>query len=484
LSRRTLRRLVAASLALAAVISIAACTGGDQQAGGRHKLDLKIGDLVPLSGVEQPFGAPGQKAADLAIKQIRAAIDKAKTDHTVSITHQNYRSDQKLAQDLAARLVRGGRTCLIGPWSSGAANPVASQVSIRKKVVEISPAATSDALEALQIGGYFNRVSPADRLQGEALATAIADELGGAEKKKVSIGALKNIYGTDLVDSFSAAWKKLGGKVAARVIYEQNLPDYKKQARELVTPNPDAFVFFDFQENYTKVATELVKTKKWKASKSFATDSLAVSTLGQTGGATVEGLRGIAPSWPRSGPIAKAFNRLYAAGPPPAYRQPGDAQAFDAVVLCYLSAVAAGSTKGSQMRHWVRRVSSPPGTKYSFQQLPEAIKALEAGQEIDYDGASGPIDIEPTDIEKKGNPTAGFYDAYRFTNARLTLYGSVSVPASEAGIERFPPKFVTPRIPGQPVPTPKGATGASGASGATGAKGAKPKKSPSKKKGK
>jgi branched-chain amino acid transport system substrate-binding protein len=486
LRRRAVRPLVAAALGLAAVASIAACSGGSQQAGGRHKLDLKVGDLVPLSGIEQPFGAPGQKATDLAVSQIRAAIGKVKTDHKVSISHQNYRSEPRLAQDMAARLVRGGTSCLVGPWSSSAANMVASQVAIPKKAVEITPGASSDSLEALEIGGYFNRTIPPDRLQGDALATAVADELGGAGKKKVSIGAIKNIYGTDLATSFGAAWEKLGGKVGARVIYEQNLPDYKKQARELVKPKPDAFVFFDFQENYTRLATDLIKTKKWKASKSFVTDSLAISTLGQSGGATVEGLRGVAPSWPRFGPLAKAFNRLWIAGPPPPYRQAYDAQAFDAVVLCYLSAVAAGSTSASRMRQWVRKVSSPPGTKYSFQQLPDAIRALEAGKEIDYEGASGPIDIEPTDVEKRGNPTAGFYDAFRFTNARLALYGSVSIPASEAGIDRFPLKYVTPRVPGAtPVVPPKvGATGATGASGPTGAKGAKPQKSRSKKKGK
>ena len=43
-------------------------------------------------------------------------------------------------------------------------------------------------------------------------------------------------------------------------------------------------------------------------------------------------------------------------------------------------------------------MSSPPGAKYGWQQLPEAIKALEAGEEIDYQGASGAIDIEPLDL--------------------------------------------------------------------------------------
>jgi ABC-type branched-subunit amino acid transport system substrate-binding protein len=471
LSRRTSKALAAASFALAAMIAVASCGGTAHRLGGRHKLDLKIGDLVPISGVEEPFGATGQKAANLAVDEIRKAIKVSHEDHSVSISHQNYRSEPKLAQDLAGRLVRDGTSCLVGPWSTAAVIPVTTEIAVKKKVVEITPAASNDALNTLEIGGYLNRTIAPAQLQGEALATLIAKEIGGAKRKKVSIGALKNIYGTDLVRSFAAAWGRLGGKISARVVYEQNLPNYKKEAKELVARKPDAWAFFDFQENYTRVATDLIKTHKWKANRSFATDSLAVSTLGQSGGATVEGLRGVAPSWPRVGPSADAFKRLWLAGPPPRYRQPYDPQAFDAVVLCYLSAVAAGSTKGADMRNWVRKVSSPPGTKYTWRQLPAAIRALEQGKDIDYEGASGPINIEPLDITKAADPTAGFYDAYRFKDARLSLYGSVSVTPSKQALERIPLLYVTPRIPGVgPQPKP-GATGASGASGATGAKG-------------
>jgi ABC-type branched-subunit amino acid transport system substrate-binding protein len=481
LRRRPAKALAAAAAALAALIFLSACTGGSQRAGGRHKLDLKIGDLVPLSGVEQPFGATGQKAVNLAVGQIRKAIDDTGSDHTVTVVHQNYRSDSRLALDYAGRMVRSGTTCFVGPWSNGAAAPVANAIAVPKKTIEISPGASSGGLEKLLIGGYLSRTIPPSRLQGEALATTIADALGGAKDKKVSIGALKTVDGEELVATFSKAWEKLGGKVAARVIYEQNLPDYKKQAEELVAPKPDAYAFFDYQDTYLKIATELIKTHKWKPNRAFATDSLAVSSLGQSGGATVEGLRGVAPSWPRFGDEAKAFARLWLAGPPPKYRQPYDPQAFDAAMLCYLSAVAAGSTKGSQMRNWVRKVSSPPGKKYTWRQLTEAIRALEGGNEIDYDGASGPLDMLPLDTDKPGNPTKAFYDSYRFVNERLSLYGSVSVPATKPGVQRFPPKFITPRIPGAGPPVLPGATGASGATGAKGKKGKPAGKKKSKK---
>ena len=105
-----------------------------------------------------------------------------------------------------------------------------------------------------------------------------------------------------------------------------------------------------------------------------------------------------------------AFNKLYeAADPKNVDRQTFDAQNFDAVMLCYLAAVAAGSTDGQDMADQVRDVSSAPGQKFTFQQLPEAIKALENGDDIDYQGASGPIDMNDD-----GDATAGVYDLYQY----------------------------------------------------------------------
>jgi branched-chain amino acid transport system substrate-binding protein len=481
---RAPRAILAAAAVLAAMLALVACSGGNQQAGGRHKLDLKIADLVPLSGVEQPIGVTGRKAVDLAVGEIRRAISAAKADHTIKLEHANYRSDPRIAQDYAGKLARAGYSCMVGPWDSAAVIPVTTVISVPRKVLTITPAASNDELSKLEIGGYLERTIAPDRLQGEALASAMAAELGGAKGKKVSVAAFQSNYGNDLADAFSAAWEKLGGKIGSRVIYEANLPDYKKQARELVAPKPVAYAFFDFQETYLKVATELLKTHRWRADRSFATDSLAVSSFGQSGGATVEGLRGVAPGAPRFGPTAKAFEKLWKRGPPPKYHQPYDAHAFDATVLCYLSAVAAGSTKPQRMKTQLRQVASPPGKKYTWQQLADAIRALEAGYDIDYQGASGPLDISPLDIAKAADPTAGYYDVYQYRNARLGLYASVSVPPSANGIQRFPVEYITPRIPGiAPAPGAgaSGVSGPSGASGATGTKGKATKKKTGKK---
>ena len=455
-----------ACLVLAAAVGVSACSGGSQRGGGRKHLRLVIGDILPLSGQQQALGAPGEKAANLAVRLIRRAIVKAKADHSVTIRHTNDRSEGQTAVSLAGSLARGGASCITGPWSAQNVVLVATTVVDPKKILEITPAASSDALVKLQVGGYLNRTVAPDHLQGDALAQVMETELHGARGKTVNIGALRGIYGKRNAAAFTAAWKKRGGKIGATVLYDSNLPSYQKQAKELVARRPAAWVFFDFVETYLRVAPELVRTHKWNANKTFVGDALASATLPSNGREISEGLRGVAPGSPETTRLGRDFDNLYKSAPGPKYRQSFDAQNFDAVVLCYLSAVAAGSTKGRDMANWVRKVSAPPGKKYTWRQLPQAIRALEGGSDIDYQGASGPIDIEPVDSPNGGNPTAGTYDVFRYKNGLFEIYGQTSVPGS--GIVQINPQVQNPFPPQKP---PKGATGATGATGASGASG-------------
>jgi hypothetical protein len=120
------------------------------------------------------------------------------------------------------------------------------------------------------------------------------------------------------------------------------------------------------------------------------------STGGELAGLEDHGLvLGIAPDLPERDPQAvKAFERLYASSDPTDIGlQTFDAQNFDAVVLCYLAAVAAGSVDGREMADHVGTVSAPPGRRYTWRQLPDAIEALETGEDIDYQGASGATEL-------------------------------------------------------------------------------------------
>jgi hypothetical protein len=92
-----------------------------------------------------------------------------------------------------------------------------------------------------------------------------------------------------------------------------------------------------------------------------------------------------------------AFAALYESTDPPiGPAHTTDARQFDAIVLCYLGAVAAKTTDP----RLARSISAPrPGwPRYSWQTLDDAILALQQGQVIQYVGVSGRFGVGPPGV--------------------------------------------------------------------------------------
>jgi ABC-type branched-subunit amino acid transport system substrate-binding protein len=407
------------------MVGLAAC-GDDDGGGGKKSLDLVIGDSLPLTGDLADFGPPGRKAADIALAQIKKGIQAAGVDHKVRIIHEDNQTDPGAAVSVARKMVGDGADCLIGAWASADTIPTARSVTIREGVLQITPASTGDAITKLKDDGLVNRTAPPDRFQGPALAQAIASDLGGAKGKTVNVGARNDAYGTGLAKTFGDAWKAKGGKIGQQVIYDPKQPSYNSEAQRITSGNPAAFVIIDFPETYQKVGPALVRTGNWDPKKTWGTDGIASSSLPKkAGSAATEGIRGTAPGAPEKNPEpAEAFDRLYKSSAPKNIdRQTFDSQEFDAVILCYLAAVAAGSTDGQDMADEVRDISAPPGKSYSWEQMSEMIKALQDGDDIDYTGASGGIDMN-----EDGDATSGVYDLYRFKAGAIEIYSELPIP--------------------------------------------------------
>jgi ABC-type branched-subunit amino acid transport system substrate-binding protein len=418
--------LVAAGL----TFGVAACgdddDGGDSSGGGEEtSLDMVIGVSLPLSGDLADFGPAGEKAADLASSEINAAIEEVGVDHTVELVKEDNcgAADPQCAVQAQRKLATSdGASCIAGPWGSADTIPSGESVSVPEEVPLISPSATSDEITGLDDDGFVNRTSPPDSFQGPTLANFLDEELGGADGKTVNIGARNDAYGTGLAKTFSDAWEGLGGSIGEEVIYDIDLPNYDTEAGQITSGNPDATVIIDFPETYNKVGPALVRTGNYDPGTTFVTDGL-ITDLADAGEEAANGLRGTAPGAPDDETQAKAFDKAYkAAEPTDVDRLTFDAQNFDAVVLCYLAAVAAGSSEGADLAETIQTVSAPPGDPYTWEELPAAIEALQNGDDIDYQGAAGALDLDDA-----GDATAGVYDIYEFKGTAPEAVDEVEV---------------------------------------------------------
>ncbi len=423
--------LVAACLSF----GIVACGDDDEDSGGGTggeggvALDFTIGALLPLTGDLQDFGGSGEKAANVALAEIEAAIEEAGVDHTVELQVEDDQTTEEGGISGAQALVQSDTSCVVGAYASGVTIPVAQSVTISEEILQISPAATSDEITGLEDDGFLNRTAPPDSFQGPTLADFIDQELGGAEGKTVNIGARNDPYGTGLAETFSAAWEGLGGEIGSETIYDPEAATYDSEAGDIVDGDPDAIVIIDFPETYAKVGPALAGTGDFDPTTAFVTDGLISGTLAEDAGDdAVVGLRGTAPGSPDEGEASSAFDEVYtSAEPADVDRNTFDAQTFDAVVLCYLAAVGAGSAEGADMQGVVREISAAPGDQYTFEDLAGAIEALQNGDDIDYEGASGSIEMDDT-----GDATAGVYDTYEFDDKGVpNVVGEVPVAQPE-----------------------------------------------------
>jgi branched-chain amino acid transport system substrate-binding protein len=393
--------------------------GGD---GGGQVGEVVIGASLPLTGDLTDYGPPGEKAANLAISEINKAGGQAKLE--IADNETNPQGAVQAARELIAKDV----SCISGAWASTDTIPTARSVTIPEEIPLISPASTAYDISKLEDNGLVARTSPTDNLQGPALANLVEKSLGGAQGKTVNIGARDDAYGSGFAEFFAAAWEEKGGTVGENLLYDPEQPSYNSEAQQLTSGNPDAFVIVDFPETFVKVGPALQRTGKWDPKKTFITDGLADDTLASENPDLMNGIRGTAPGTPEEGAASQAFDKAFKAAPPQdVERLTFDAQTFDSVMLCYLGALAAGSTEGQAIADELQNVSGPGGTKYDYTQLSEAIQALENGEDIDYVGAAGELDLD-----ENGDPSVGIYDQYEIKGGALTPAGE-QIPSEGLG---------------------------------------------------
>ena len=97
----------------------------------------------------------------------------------------------------------------------------------------------------------------------------------------------------------------------------------------------------------------------------------------------------------------------------------GEAQTFDAALLAFL-AKAKGAATNTGIAENIQGVSGPEGTKFNWQQLPDALRALQKGEPIHLVGATGEFNFDD-----HGDVTGAFYNIFEWTKDGKKMVGSV-----------------------------------------------------------
>jgi branched-chain amino acid transport system substrate-binding protein len=382
------------------------------------------------------------------------------------------RSDEKdfvtgVANDLASRDI----AAVIGPAGSGQVKTVA-QIFADKQILEITPTATSTDLTTIQPTNnrWLFRTTPADDFQGAAVilfATKTPRGLGdggvdldsGAASgdddsgttgtippscTKLAVAYLDNSYGSSMAKVISDNFPKRGAGYA--VVSQQKIPlqvasSYADVVSGMIASAPECLALIAYDTHASQFVRDFKADPGFPALDKngfFFIGTDGVYTQGfidssysdpsdPTSASTAEGVFGTNPDTQPGTTEYNRFRTLYSSYFPlksgedaPAFA----ANAFDAAVLIAFAIQKAGSaTDRVAIRNAVRDVSAPPGRPISPSEIGDGLTELRAGNDIDYKGASGNVDLQ-----SNGNTTAGFivWQATRDPTTKKVVYKTVA----------------------------------------------------------
>ena len=257
-------------------------------------------------------------------------------------------------------------------------------------VVHFSPANTAAGFDTYDDNGLYFRTAPSDRLQGSVLGN-LAVEDGFSN---VAVMARQDFYGEGLAEQVQTTLQEKGANVAEYVLYSADAQNYTAEVNKIAAAKPDALVLVAFEET-TKIIPQLI-------AKGIGPQDIQIyfvdGNLADYSGESFD-LAGVKGTLPVSGNPDPGFNdRLLEIDPKLKDFSYGP-QSYDAVMIIALAAIAAGDDSGEAIGAEIINVTKEGTPCSTFE---ECAQLLEDGEDIDYEGASGPTDMNDT-----GSPASG-----------------------------------------------------------------------------
>jgi ABC-type branched-subunit amino acid transport system substrate-binding protein len=350
--------------------------------------NVKIGALMPMTGDLQAYGESCSTGLKLAASEINAAGGVLGNELIVKVGDTQTKPQPGI--DAAKKLVSiEGVSGIVGALSSGVTIPVAQSVASSSGVPQISPASTSPVITNLNDSDFLFRSVPSDAFQGVALAQVVQE----AGYNNMAVLYVNNDYGEGLAENFRKAFENKGGKVSASLAYEPGNASYRGELSKAASEGAEALCMIGYPENGITILRQALEEGYFQ--EFVYTDGLKAPEIIEAIGAQyLNGSFGTAPHAMTDTKAAQnylsAYKAEYGEVPPKPYID----TTYDATYLLALAAEKAGSKDPEKVRDALRDVANPPGVKVLPGEWAKAVKLLADGKDINYEGASGPVDFD------------------------------------------------------------------------------------------
>ena len=412
-------RLARLSLvAAAATLALSSCGGDDNSSSGGTDTSgtetsstpetsapaptgdgkLVVGALLPQTGDLAFLGPPQFAGVELAVNDINAAGGVLGEQVTLKKADEGDGTPD-IASGSADKLLNQNADVIIGAAASTITLAVIDKF-VSAGVVEISGSNTSPALDTYDDKGLYFRTAPSDLLQGAVLGNLVVSD----GYKNVAILARQDSYGEGLADQTEKTIKEQGGNVSTKTLYSADATNYTAEVNKVAATKPDALVLISFEEAKKILPVLISKGIGPQDIQLYMVDGDTADYSKDFDPGTLKGTKATIPVSPD---IAASFNNKLKSVDPKLTEFTYGAQVYDATVMAALAATAAGDDSGEAIASKMIEISSG-GTKCSSYQ--DCVDLLGQGEDIDYEGISGPVDLNESGSVSKATIGIQLYD--------------------------------------------------------------------------
>jgi len=342
--------------------------------------DIKVGIILGFTGPIESLTPNMASGAELAMSEASSSGNLLGGATLVPMRADSTCIDAAAASSAAERLITAdGVVAIMGADCSGVTTAIANNVAVPNGVVMVSPSATSPALSSIDDKGFFFRTAPSDARQGQVLA----DVLKSRGIDEVAVTYTNNDYGKGLSDSFSSAFKAAGGKISIVAAHEDGKADYSAEVGALSASGSRHLAVFGYVDQGGKGIIQAAVDADAFTSFIMADGMVGDSLIEAIGSA----LDGSIATLPGGASGAEAFAK-HASAAGIAADGPFVPESYDAAALILLAMQAAGSADRAAIQSKMMMVANAPGKKVGPGELAKALKIIEAGGDVDYQGAT------------------------------------------------------------------------------------------------
>jgi branched-chain amino acid transport system substrate-binding protein len=398
------RRLAWRSVAVlgAAALMLAACAddGGDEPEDGngdQFEGTFTLGVILPQTGGLASFGEGMIAAVEMAVQEINENEGVWGNDVQTIIQDEGPAEEPEVVQSAADAMISQGANAVIGAASSTSSLNI-METLFNQKIIQVSPSNTGLDFTGHQYGDYYFRTAPSDVLQGSALAEVIAEQ--GDES--IAILAQQTAYGEGLANQVDEVFTAAGGEVTAKEFYDLTQTEYSSEAQALAASDPDAIVLVSYEESVQIIPALVAAGVGPQDTQWYFVDGNHLDYSEDFDPGFMEGVIASQPGAEEE--PTDFYGRVdeFRAGLPERVYTP---ESYDATIAVALAAIAANTDDPDAIRDEMSAVVQGGTVCTTFA---ECRDLLAEGEDIDYDGVTGPISW--TEDGDPSEATIGIYE--------------------------------------------------------------------------